>query len=111
MSITNTFLIFCYLIYKLISPSNCSLGDRLTHYRHCVSDCVDANCSSETNGYYLDDDSRIGENRVSSWMRSLAWSCHEECKYQCQWNTINFLIDHDVPHKEIPQFNGKVRDR
>lgn len=38
----------------------------------------------------------------------LGWSCEEECRYSCQWDTIDFLTTGpgENPHG-IPQFYGK----
>ena len=39
----------------------------------------------------------------------LGWSCSEECRYQCQWRTINYLMSPSVgvTWNNIPQFHGK----
>lgn len=48
-------------------------------------------------------------DRQPAYLRLLGWSCVEECKYQCQWKTIDFLMSPNVgmSWSNIPQFYGK----
>ena len=104
ISINNLNVLFLFMLISLISLiefSTCSTGDNLLHYKRCKIRCLETNCSNphaiqqfqQNQPYYL---------------QLLAWDCHEECKYQCQWNTINHLVKSKVPLNKIPQFYGKV---
>lgn len=86
-------------IVSRVSICSSSFGDQLTFFQRCVHDCTEHTCSTpellrEFNG------------KQPTWLSWMGWSCFEECKYDCQWITVNALLHEGLP---IPQFHGKVR--
>lgn len=49
------------------------------------------------------------QDKQPFYLTLLGWSCSEECRYQCQWRTINYLMSPSVgvTWNNIPQFHGK----
>lgn len=101
ISIKNLNVLFLFILISLIQFSTCSTGDNLLHYKRCKIKCLETNCSNPH---------AIQQFQLNQpyYLQLLAWDCHEECKYQCQWNTINHLVKSKVPFNKIPQFYGKV---
>lgn len=101
ISIKNLNVLFLFMLISFIEFSTCSTGDNLIHYKRCKIKCLETNCS---NPHAIQQFQR----NQPFYLQLLAWDCHEECKYQCQWNTINHLVRLKVPFNQIPQFYGKV---
>ena len=101
ISIKNLNVLLLFILISLIQFSTCSTGDNLLHYKRCKIKCLETNCSNPH---------AIQQFQLNQpyYLQLLAWDCHEECKYQCQWNTINHLVKSKVPFNKIPQFYGKV---
>lgn len=73
------------------------------YFRGCVGDCYYKNCSTQAKVQDF-------ESNQPVILSMTGWSCYEECKYGCQWKTIDFLLSPQVSlsAKDIPQFHGKV---
>ncbi|XP_053214023.1 post-GPI attachment to proteins factor 3-like [Panonychus citri] len=78
-----------------------SVGDHLSYYRKCLTDCLSSNCSNQ------EELEKFWTNQPVHLNLTL-WSCEEECKYQCQWSTIDFLlVELELERNLLPQFHGK----
>lgn len=82
-------------VLLLADTSLASWGDQSPHFRQCTGDCSRVNCSSES---------------TSAWQSSqtlaeqvVGWSCEEDCKYHCMWETVRVYGEHG----RVPQFYGK----
>ncbi|NXH12651.1 PGAP3 factor, partial [Bucco capensis] len=78
------------------SPARGSQGDREPLYRECLSRCERHNCS----GAAL----RNFRARQPLYMGLTGWSCHDDCKYECMWLTVQLYVQGG--HR-VPQFHGK----
>lgn len=97
----------CHFQNYIVSAS---IGDRLEYYNTCLTNCKLTNCSNNTDtATATATASAASVTTQPVYLRFLGWSCEEECKYQCQWGTIEFLMSPDVniSWKNIPQFYGK----
>lgn len=86
------------LIYS-ISSIQCSAGDQLPYYVDCLQYCFYYNCSSSTS---LDE----FNSKQSNLLLMIGWNCEEECNYNCQWSTIDYLLN-EKNITRLPQFYGK----
>lgn len=102
------FMVNAIILASIISSEfgsiHCSIGDQLSFYRKCLTTCHTTNCSST---YHLDD---FKLNQPFH-LQLMGWDCSEECKYQCQWDTVHYLMSSDVGvlWEDMPQFYGKVQ--
>lgn len=89
-------------ISAIFTPVNASVGDNLAFFQKCLTFCEHANCSSTAKlKLFLD--------KQPPHLKLLSWTCQDECKYLCQWSTINYLLDDiEIDLSEVPQFYGKV---
>ncbi|XP_076296301.1 per1-like protein PGAP3 [Lasioglossum baleicum] len=71
-----------------------STGDRSQFYSLCLSNCRDNNCKA-------DNDFKVQPSLV---LRSLLWTCEEDCRYGCTWETVRYFTSHGL---KVPQFHGK----
>jgi len=92
-------LIISIVLVYLIESIRCSTGDQIPYYVDCLQYCFYFNCSS---------DSALNEfkSKQSVLLRLTGWNCEEECNYNCQWSTIDYLINEKNITK-LPQFYGK----
>lgn len=99
----NEIKLISIVIILIISINSilCSIGDRLPVYRNCFNNCFETNCSN-SNAIQL------FERRQPFHLLLIGWNCPEECKHECQWITINQLIDSGLKPNQLPQFYGKV---
>ena len=77
---------------SLIKTCLASIGDRSYAFKECLSTC-EGNC-----------DPLKFALQQSFHMKLLSWDCHEECKYNCMWSTIDKF---KIANLSIPQFYGK----
>lgn len=95
-----TLLFVCILF--TINLVEASVGDHLSYFRKCLTNCLSSNCSSQHKLLQF-------WEQQPFYLNITQWSCEEECKYQCQWSTIDFLInDLELERNLLPQFHGKV---
>lgn len=85
----------------LFAEAKTSVGDRLDYFRNCFRNCVYLNCSTE---------SKLASFKKAQppHLQLLGWDCEEECKYECQWTTVNYLLSNGISFRALPQFFGKV---
>lgn len=89
-------------IYCFITATECSKGDHLPYFTNCSSNCVHDQCLNETQlaQFYINQ---------PKYFIILGWNCSEECKYNCMWNTVDYLMNTlQLSRLETPQFYGKV---
>lgn len=85
-------------VLLLLAPTTlASEGDQLEIFGRCVKACSDAIC---TNGIASDE----LFTRPSFILRSLLWSCEDNCDYQCQQIVTEIREDDG---EEVVQFHGK----
>ncbi|CAG5090203.1 Similar to PGAP3: Post-GPI attachment to proteins factor 3 (Drosophila melanogaster) [Cotesia congregata] len=86
------FLLISAFIYENVSAST---GDRSQFYRQCLIVCYSTSCKHNV------------EFEVVSFEDGgfLSWSCEENCRYDCMWETVNHFVDHG---HHVPQFHGKI---
>lgn len=99
-------LVFYGSLAFLVQLAEASIGDRLDVFYDCNHQCLTDNCSYQK---------KIERFKATqpAYLALLGWDCYEECKYQCQWETIQFLLSDEIglPANELPQFYGKVTKR
>lgn len=86
-------------IVCLVGSAKCSIGDQLPVYQDCLQYCFYFNCSTR---------SALKEfnSRQSGLLQLMGWNCEEECNYDCQWLTVDYLLkERNVSNV---QFYGKV---
>ena len=94
-----TLLFVCILF--TINLVEASVGDHLSYFRKCLTNCLSSNCSSQHKLLQF-------WEQQPFYLNLTQWSCEEECKYQCQWSTIDFLVnDLELERNLLPQFHGK----
>ena len=95
-------LFFCLFLPRLASSS---LGDQLMYFLNCASNCYEHRCSNSQL-------QRLFRLNQRLWNRLLGWDCDEECRYYCEWNTIEYLQKRkSLGHWQLPQFYGKASDK
>ncbi|XP_034941578.1 post-GPI attachment to proteins factor 3 [Chelonus insularis] len=92
VSILFTVLLLIFLIN--IAKVSASTGDRSQFYRQCLLVCYSHNCKHNVDFEVIsfNDDG------------FLSWSCEENCRYECMWETVDHFINHGL---HVPQFHGK----
>ncbi|KAJ0180233.1 hypothetical protein K1T71_003637 [Dendrolimus kikuchii] len=75
-----------------------SNGDRSIIYQNCLRNCIFDNCT--------DVDDKFKSNQVIQdvWSKIFMWSCSDECKYQCMWQTVDAFQER---LGIVPKFYGK----
>ncbi|VTJ92061.1 Hypothetical predicted protein, partial [Marmota monax] len=73
-----------------------SQGDREPVYRDCVLRCEERNCSGGALRHF--------RSRQPIYMSLAGWTCHDDCKYECMWVTVDMYLQDG--HR-VPQFHGK----
>lgn len=94
------------LIVATISAAAASLGDRLNFFQDCLFECTQFRCHDPRQLAHFHQESGLIK-------LLLGWSCEEECKYECKWDAISWLLSEEVgiSAAEVPQFHGKVAMR
>lgn len=97
----------CLLLITGVADVKASLGDRLNFFQDCLFEC--------STFYSCHDPKQLArfQEAQGPLMLFLGWDCDEECKYNCKWETINWLLSEEVAisAEEVPQFHGKVTNR
>lgn len=90
-------VLLCNLLLVLIVWA--SRGDQEEEYLECLSACLKVHqCSSPTkqpSSHY---------HPASPWLRTLGWTCRDECRYECMWEVVRERRIHGLP---IEQYHGK----
>ena len=90
-------LCLIFLISNFYGLVLSSIGDQSTRFRECLSKCFSKNCSSPTLEQKFVNQQNYPE-------KLLAWSCSDECKYNCMWDAVALFQKHE---HQVPQFYGK----
>lgn len=91
------FVFFGLLLFSssLVRRAAASAGDRSIEQNNCVDRCTyDQNCS----------DGGAFAARQSRCERLLGWTCIDDCRYTCMWQTVEQFVRAGV---DVPQFHGK----
>ncbi|CAG9760549.1 unnamed protein product [Ceutorhynchus assimilis] len=91
------FLKHLFILYISIEISGASVGDRSPYYQRCLEKCQLANCTEDGANF-------VGNFQQPTYLKLMAWSCEDECKYNCMWATVDSF--HERKWK-TPQFYGK----
>ncbi|XP_068211283.1 post-GPI attachment to proteins factor 3 [Palaemon carinicauda] len=84
-------------IIILVQVAHASRGDSSNEYTGCYHICHFNNCSSSN-------DVAVYESSQSLSEKVLQWTCDDECRYNCMWQTTNVFVSRGY---EVPQFFGK----
>lgn len=76
----------------MVAPVLCSKGDSTPLYTKCYKNC-ESICFENKD-----------EVEDTSLYSAFTWSCEDNCKYECMWNTVDVLEENNKP---ILQFHGK----
>jgi len=76
------------LVLQLATPALASWGDQSSFYQLCNQKCNRDQC----------------EKIVSTEAGLLDWSCSQNCRYDCMWETVDVM---QTRHGLVPQFHGK----
>ncbi|KAK0178531.1 hypothetical protein PV327_007412 [Microctonus hyperodae] len=82
------------LIPFMFGSTSASTGDRSRFHRQCIIKCYSINCVHNVEFEVM---SFNGRNLLS-------WSCEENCRYNCMWETVGYFTYHKL---QVPQFYGK----
>ncbi|XP_011297177.1 post-GPI attachment to proteins factor 3 [Fopius arisanus] len=85
------FAIFLATIFGGFRGAQGSPGDNSQFYRQCLFRCYSESCRHNVQF-------EISEFSLFS------WTCEENCKYDCMWETVGQFLEHGL---QIPQFHGK----
>jgi hypothetical protein len=109
MSIWLALLLALFIQSNRHTLVSCSVGDQSYTFYKCINDCFDKNCSSNVDSHSSQSESHTKRTDFSDRqpliLKALGWNCHEECKYECMWYTVDIFVNHY--NLEVPQFNGK----
>ena len=83
-------IIFVLWVYAGVAEA--SIGDRSGDFRQCVTICEKETCRSSS-------------GPREPWLRLLAWSCQENCRYECMHSVTAEDLRLGRP---VRQFYGKV---
>ena len=75
-----------------------SVGDRSYVFGQCTRVCFEKQCRKHDNYTTF-------ESQQAFYMRLLRWSCLDECRYNCMWQTVEYFVE--VEKRGVPQFYGK----
>jgi len=81
----------------LLCVTSASWGDSSPEYRLCKHNCININCSRESN--LMDWRSR---QPISEYL--VGWSCQEDCGYECMWESAFKIYN---KYNKIPQYHGR----
>lgn len=95
MPVPQNKLLTLLFMVRLCAISKASVGDRSYIYNKCLNKCFAVNCT----------DTETFIAKQSFVLRLLRWSCPEECRYLCMWETVDAFRQDGTP---VPQFHGKV---
>ncbi|XP_077965794.1 GPI-specific phospholipase A2-like PGAP3 [Styela clava] len=97
VSVGGCFVSVFFVFVLSVLGVNASFGDRSTIYRSCCETCIRKDC--------------IGPQKLKIFQKNqplpeklLFWSCEDECRYQCMWQTVDIFTQNNQP---VPQFHGK----
>ncbi|CAI2184087.1 7792_t:CDS:1 [Funneliformis geosporum] len=93
MLVKSNLVLFSSIILLLIislPPVFSSIGDRSEEFQTCVNTCVSTVCSQNPT--------------LSLYLRFFAWTCEDECKYNCMHEITDQAIH---SNQEIHQYYGK----
>ncbi|KAG6461036.1 hypothetical protein O3G_MSEX012386 [Manduca sexta] len=68
-------------------------------YQNCLKFCIKGNCTND--GYRFSPKSSIQQD---FWCKLIGWTCSDECRYICMWNTVEKF---QAQHGYVPKFHGK----
>ncbi|XP_064092342.1 post-GPI attachment to proteins factor 3-like isoform X2 [Macrobrachium nipponense] len=85
-------------IILLVQVAQASRGDASNEYTGCYHVCHFNNCTSSQ-------DVAVYESLQSLSEKVLQWSCDDECRYNCMWQTTNVFVSRGY---DVPQFFGKI---
>ncbi|XP_030034600.1 post-GPI attachment to proteins factor 3 [Manduca sexta] len=91
--------IFLVLLCHNLVPAASSVGDRSNMYQNCLKFCIKGNCTND--GYRFSPKSSIQQD---FWCKLIGWTCSDECRYICMWNTVEKF---QAQHGYVPKFHGK----
>ncbi|XP_025093997.1 post-GPI attachment to proteins factor 3-like isoform X2 [Pomacea canaliculata] len=94
MPVPQNKLLTLLFMVRLCAISKASVGDRSYIYNKCLNNCFAVNCT----------DTETFIAKQSFVLRLLRWSCPEECRYLCMWETVDAFRQDGTP---VPQFHGK----
>uniref|UniRef100_A0A6B2EHI8 Post-GPI attachment to proteins factor 3 n=1 Tax=Phlebotomus kandelakii TaxID=1109342 RepID=A0A6B2EHI8_9DIPT len=90
-------IIISVVFWSFFRICDASSGDRSPYYQNCVKVCQSSNCTDDGSGFQKPELQPLAE-------RLLAWSCYDECTYDCMWKTTRAFLERNW---EVPQFHGK----
>ncbi|XP_026329460.1 post-GPI attachment to proteins factor 3 [Hyposmocoma kahamanoa] len=96
--LTSICILVLYILIQNLSCVLSSAGDRSPFYQRCVNNCVNQNCTSD--GKFTAE----ATDNQDAWCKLLQWSCKDECRYACMWNTVAAFQERGL---QIPMFHGK----
>lgn len=88
---------YLFIICITLKFSFASVGDRSPFYQKCIERCRIVNCTDDGQNY-------VGFNKQPIYLKILAWSCLDDCKYNCMWDTVDEFQQRGW---KTPQFHGK----
>lgn len=88
---------YYFLCSVIINFSLASLGDRSPYYQRCVERCQLINCTDDGSHF-------LAHYKQPIYLKVLAWSCLDECNYDCMWKTVEAFHERNW---KTPQFYGK----
>ncbi|KAK4875968.1 hypothetical protein RN001_012390 [Aquatica leii] len=80
-----------------IQFSSQSVGDRSPFYQKCLEKCSIENCTEDGSLF-------INNKQQSIILQMTRWSCSDECRYDCMWQTV---FAFNKRKWKVPQFHGK----
>lgn len=83
-----------FTVLAIIKTVACSYGDRSYIFMKCLSNCGNANCTSQSKFF----------TQQTWYLWLLQWSCKDECRYECMWKTVDAF---QKDGSGVPQFYGK----
>ncbi|XP_066155683.1 post-GPI attachment to proteins factor 3 isoform X1 [Euwallacea fornicatus] len=89
--------IITYLVIVSVGVAFASIGDRSPVYQRCLDRCQILNCSEDGTVF-------VSDHHQAVHLKTLAWSCLDECKYNCMWKTVESFHQRNW---KTPQFHGK----
>ncbi|XP_066248077.1 post-GPI attachment to proteins factor 3 isoform X2 [Euwallacea similis] len=90
--------IITYLVVVVVGVTFASIGDRSPVYQRCLDRCQILNCSEDGTVF-------VSDHHQAIHLKTLAWSCLDECKYNCMWKTVDSFHQRNW---KTPQFHGKI---
>jgi len=85
------------LICIFIHSTTQSAGDNSPFYQKCLEKCNILNCTDDGLNF-------LNNNKQSLILKITQWSCDDECRYDCMWQTV---IAFHKRKWRVPQFHGK----